>query len=118
MQEYLLPWLITFGGLWMVVWLASDTAQRFLYDEIVPWLGLRSLALVVPLSALMVWLPPDLQNIDSMMLRGLFHVVVWFPGVWLVLRYQWHHALVVSVLVVFLAGPILVLAIESMTGSA
>lgn len=113
----LLPaWLIAFGGFATAVFLVADTAQRFLYDEVVPHLGLRTLALAVPYSFLLVLWKPEIGAIDSMAGKTVVHFLLLFPAVWLVLRFQWPHALAVAALVSFIGYPILWLAMDRFVG--
>ena len=111
-MSYLLPWLIAFGGVVTVVFLVTDTAQRFLYDEVVPHLGLRTLAVALPYSFLLLFYRPEIGAIDSMAWKSIVHVVLLFPGIWLMLRFQWPHAVAMAALIGFLGYPILWLSMD------
>lgn len=114
----LFPWILTFGGLWMVVWLSTDTAQRFLYDEVVPRLPLRTTVLTLPLSYCVAMWPPEPTDLDKLVVFAAWQLPLWFVGIWLILRYQWPHALAAASLIFFIAVPILVIGTHSLGGGA
>ena len=111
-QFPLFPWLIAFGGVATVVFLVTDTAQRFLYDEVVPYLGWRTLALALPYSFLLLRYRPEIGVFDSMAVLSIVHVALLFPGLWLLLRFQWPHALAMAAIIGFLAYPILWMSMD------
>lgn len=105
-------WLIAFGGVATVFFLVTDSAQRFLYDEVVPHLGLRILAAALPYSFLLLLVRPEIGAFQSMLLMCIAHMALLFPGIWLILRFQWPHALGMAALIGGIAYPILWIAMD------
>ncbi len=109
---FLLSWFLVSGILYVV----SETAQRYLYDQTSDWLIARSVVGGAPLAALLMKFP---CNVYDMFMSGILitilHCVSWFFVFWFVLRFQLAHAMFVGVVSFLLTFWTVSLLSDSMT---
>jgi hypothetical protein len=103
----------------MIVFLVSDTAQPFLYDQVVDGLWWRSLLVAFPLALFAIWFPVRFDTMFTESPLGiLFQAVGWYLGLWLICQYQNVHALVLGVTCAALCSWMATMAADSLLGPA
>lgn len=81
------------------VYVATDPAQKFLYDGVAPGLWWRSIVGSLPIAALIYLLPVRLDEMFTVTLYWtILHCVIWFLVFWLLCGYSPPHAAI--------AGPV------------
>lgn len=100
---------------YVMVYMVTDSAQKFFYDQVVPGLWWRALACAVPLGLLMVWAP---FRFDDAFVSGLHWIILQMIA-WCVLlhyccQFHWGHALVVGSVSYLLFAWIVTMAWDSL----
>ena len=109
---FLLSWFLVAALLYIV----SEAAQRYLYDQTSDWLIARAIFGAAPLAALLIKFP---CNVYEMFMGGilgtLMHCTAWFFVFWFAMRFQLAHALTVGVISFLLTFWMVSLLADQMT---
>ena len=101
----------------LILYLISDSAQNFLYDQVVDGLWWRCLVSAVPLALLAMVFPCRLDTMFTESPLGLLlQGVAWYLLLWLVCQYQNVHALVLGIIGAALCSWMATMAADSLLG--
>ena len=113
----ILGWLLALGSYTALLLAASDSIQRYLYDDVARRLWLRVLIVSVPMAALLTYWPvPFIDDFEAWIVGGLLHSVLWWPLLLFVLQYHWPHALALALLSGLLGAPMVNMGLSSILG--
>ncbi|MFO0946894.1 MAG: hypothetical protein U1D30_13275 [Planctomycetota bacterium] len=102
----------------LLIYIISDTAQKFLYDQVVDGLWWRALLAAIPLAILIVLFPCRLDTMFTENPLGtLFQAVGWYLTLWLICQYQNVHALVLGLAGSALCSWMVTMAVDSILGT-
>jgi hypothetical protein len=103
----------------MLLFLISDSAQPFLYDQVVDGLWWRCLLSALPLALLAILFPVRLDTMFTESPWGLLlQCVAWYLTLWLICQYQNVHALVLGITAAALCSWMATMAADSLLGPA
>lgn len=103
------------GLLFVVIYLVSDSAQKYLYDDVVDGLWWRSLVAALPLAALQLLWPVRLEEMFITTLHWtILQAVAWFVVFWSICRYMVRHAAFVGIVSFFLFSWMVTMAVDSL----
>lgn len=109
--SFLIYWLVTFVGCFIVVEIAQDT----LYDEVTPRAGLKVGGGSFILAALLTYYHPSFETMfTNDFFYTLFQAIVWFGVFTLILQFHPWHALGLSLLTLALVAPLATMGVDSM----
>ena len=112
--QILAAWIM----IWLIVYVVSDSAQAYLYNEAAEGLWWRTLAMAAPAGMLLVWFPCRLDTMfTEYILASILQPIIW----WLLFEYLcgFHrpHAICFALAMFFLFGFAVTLALDSLFGT-
>lgn len=112
-----LAFLVATAMFFLLLYLISDTAQKFLYEQVVDGLWWRALVSAVPLAILILLFPCRLDTMFTESPWGtMLQAVGWYLTLWLVCQYQHAHALVLGLAGSALSSWMVTMAVDSLLG--
>jgi hypothetical protein len=94
------PIVIAVAFVFMIVFLVTESAQNYLYDQVVDGLWWRALLAAAILGFAMAKFPLQLDNIYEQSIWPILgQAALWFLVFWLACRYQLGHGFAVGVLI-------------------
>lgn len=108
--------LVVYFMVGTLVFVVSDSAQRFFYDQVTDGLAWRSAAAAVPLALLLRTFPLkfDEMFIDMNFVWTMLQASAWFVAFWLIVRFQAPHAALVGIVSFFMFSLLVSLALDSL----
>jgi hypothetical protein len=111
----IVSYAVAWAMLFLVIYVASETAQRFFYDQTVDGLWWRSALTALPLAILLVHFPAQLDEMFTSTLHGtLLQAVCWVVLARFVLQYQTGHAFFFGLTCFFLFSWMVTMAVVSL----
>jgi hypothetical protein len=100
----------------IAILILTEQVQRYLYDDLVSGLWWRASVGGVPLAALIVYAPLQLDTMFTELTQFgwvLVHAAAWSFIMWQPIRFLTPHAAAVGILCAMLLGPLVTMAVES-----